>query len=367
MKRKLLTIAFALVLTLSATACGSSKSATAVSDTQMAESSYAEAAEADYDVMFDLSDASYEEVAAATPRAADAQGNDSSANQNNNASTNTNNSSNTNTNSSQTTNRKLIKTVNVSVETNDFVQATRNLENKVAELGGYVEDSNVYNGTYYDQTKRTASYTFRIPSNRLDEFTEFVGGATHVINFSENTNDVTLNYVDVESKKKALKTEEERILAMMEQATKLEDLITLEDKLETIRYEIENVESQLRVYDNKVDYSTVYVSVDEVVEFTPVVKESAASRMANGFMKSLIGLRDGLVELFVVFVIHIPQLVFIAILGFLGVFVFKKIDKKSSAKKAAMYNAAKAQSVPQQPVQTPQQPAQTQQNTTDQK
>ena len=69
---------------------------------------------------------------------------------------------------------------------------------------------------------------------------------------------MTLQYVDLESHKKALTTEQDRLIELMEQAETVEDIITIEGRLSEVRYQLESMESQLRTYDNKIDYSTVY-------------------------------------------------------------------------------------------------------------
>ena len=106
-----------------------------------------------------------------------------------------------------------------------------------------------------------------------------------------------------------LVAEQERLLALMEQAETIDDIIMLESRLSEIRYQIESMESQLRTYDNKVDYSTVYLKVDEVKELTPVVEETALQRIANGFANSLKEIRDGLTEFAIWFVVNIPYFI----------------------------------------------------------
>ena len=77
------------------------------------------------------------------------------------------------------------------------------------------------------------------------------------------------------------------MMALLEQATSIEDIITIESRLSEVRYQIESMESQLRTFDNQVDYSTVSISISEVKELTPVVEESAGTRIRNGFVNSL--------------------------------------------------------------------------------
>ncbi len=87
---------------------------------------------------------------------------------------------------------------------------------------------------------------------------------------SEQETDVTLDYVDLDSHKAVLLAEQERLLSFLEQAETVEEMIMLESRLSEVRYQIESMERQLRTYDNQVEYSTVYLSITEVVELTPV-------------------------------------------------------------------------------------------------
>lgn len=250
-----------------------------------------------------------------------------------------------NTSTSQSS-RKLIKTVSIDVETENLTATTDELKGKMEALGGYIESSNIENGTRYGNKQvRKASFTIRIPSDKLNEFTEFVGGSTHVVNYNENTEDVTLNYVDVESRKKSLEIEEERLLAILENATDLESIITLEERLAEIRYEKENIESTLRTYDNLVDYSTVYVYVTEVVEYTPVEThvDTVWERISKGFVHSAMTVWKVLVNIFVFIVVNIPHFIFLGLIAAIITFFVKKANKKKKAKMQQQYASMKAQ------------------------
>jgi hypothetical protein len=239
-------------------------------------------------------------------------------------------------------NRKLITTVTISAETDDMDTSLAAIDKKINELGGYTEKSDIYNGSYSSHVSRNASLTIRIPKDRLNEFIAVIEGGNNITNKKVNVDDVTLSYVDTESRKNSLRTEEQRLLDIMKQAETVEDIITIEDKLASVRYEIESVESQLRSYDNKVDYSTVYLTIDEVKVFTPVEEEGALTRMGNGFMESFHDVVDAIVDFFVWIVVHIPQLILLLILVVIIVIICRIItaaSKKSKAKKVAKMQA----------------------------
>ena len=229
------------------------------------------------------------------------------------------------------TERKLIKNVDMNVETREYDKLLAAVENKVTELGGYIESLDAYNGSsYYNyRSTRNANMTIRIPKDRLDEFLNTVSDLGNVTSRSENVQDVTLTYVDLQSHRDALQTEQERLLQLLEQAESIEDIITIEQRLSDVRYQLESMESQLRSYDNQVDYSTVYLYIDEVEVYTPVEEETTWERISAGFMDSLKSIGEGIKEAAIWFVIHIPYLVIWAIVIAVIVLILKKIRKRT--------------------------------------
>ena len=235
------------------------------------------------------------------------------------------------------TSRKLITTVYISAETEEFDKTLSLIEDKVKELGGYIENSNIYNGSRYSggSVTRDASLTIRIPAAKLDSFIDTVDGNTNITNKSTNVEDVTLTYVDIESRKSALSSEEKRLLEILDSAETVEDIITVEDRLAEVRYELESIESQLRTYDNRINYSTVDITLEEVATYTDVSEKGPIQRMAEGFVESVNQIITTVIEGFVYFVIHIPQILVFAILGLIIFLIIKKADA-GARKKAAL-------------------------------
>ncbi len=232
----------------------------------------------------------------------------------------------------QETDRKLIRNVNLSLQTKEFDTVLENMSQKVKDLGGYIQDSSVWGSSSDYSSSRSASYTLRIPSDKLDEFIDVVETLGNVTYKNESVDDVTLRYVDVDSHKKALETEQERLLALLEKAENVEDIITIENRLSDVRYELENYESQIRLLDNQIDYSTVYVDVSEVSRVTDTGKqgffEEVASRFSDSVYVVLMGLRGfaiGILGSLPILVVWGVILAVVVIL--LRKFVFKKSKK----------------------------------------
>lgn len=235
--------------------------------------------------------------------------------------------------------RKWIITVNMSAETEDLDALMEALNGKISGLGGYVEDQDSYNGSMYSSRRyRSASLTVRIPAERVDEFTEEMSGIANVVSTNLSREDITLSYVATESRVKALQTEEARLLELMEQAETMADLLEIESRLTDVRYELESRASQLRLYDNQVDYATIYLSIDEVQEYTPVEEPTVWERISGGFVSSVKGVGNGLLDLLVWVLAKSPYLVILGGVTVGVVVLIKKRKARKAAKKAAKQN-----------------------------
>ena len=236
--------------------------------------------------------------------------------------------------------RKLITTMNVSAETENFDALMGNLEKQITALGGYIESSEQWNGStdYYGNrlNQRDASLTIRIPAEKLNSFVAIVEENSNITNKSHNVEDVTLAYVDLESHKKALLTAEERLLELLEKAETVEDLITVEEKLTDIRYQLESMESRLRTYDNKINYSTVYLHIQEVKRLTPAEEPTTWGRIKSGFSENVYNAGQDILDFIVGVIINIPYiLIWLVILAavLLIVFLLARFEKKKKAKR----------------------------------
>lgn len=213
----------------------------------------------------------------------------------------------------QTSGRKLIRTVSLELQTLEFDIFTGKITELVAELGGYVENSSFNGNSIYYTSDRNASYTLRIPAAQLDSFVDQVGAMANVTYRNENTQDVTLQYVDMEAHKKSLQTEYDRLLELLAIAESVDAIVTLEARLSEVRYQIESYESQLRIYDNQVDYSTVYLKVNEVKRETQADEGTVWNRISSRLSDNFYQIGRDLEEFTVWFVGSLPYLLIWAV------------------------------------------------------
>jgi hypothetical protein len=239
--------------------------------------------------------------------------------------------------------RKWIITIDMNVETEDLDSLMTDLDQKIKALNGYVEDQNIHNGsTYADRRYRNANLTVRIPDENVDKFTDDVAGISNVVSQNLRREDITLKYVSTSSRVTALETEEARLLELLAKAETMEDLLEIEARLTDVRYELENYASQLRLYDNQIDYATIYLYISEVQEYTPVEEPTFLERITKGFRDSLENLAEGSVDLVVWLIVSLPYLAVICVVGAVVFVIVNRIRKAKAKKQATDQDSPKA-------------------------
>ena len=249
--------------------------------------------------------------------------------------------------------RKLVKTVYLSAETEDLDSFETSLNKQVSDVGGYIESSSISNGNgavYYDDPSysssssktRYGSYTIRIPADQLDSFVAQVSGETNVLSQSTNVDDITLQYVDNQSKIDALKIEQQNLMDMLEKAETVEDMIAIQAQLTTVNADLQSYQSQQNYYDNQVDYATLNVDVTEVQKYTPAVEKDTPTRIKEGLEKNWQQFLINLREFAIWFVSNLPYIIFWVVFAIIVIAIIKAIrrhSKKYQARKAAKAEA----------------------------
>lgn len=227
------------------------------------------------------------------------------------------------------TSQKLIRYLDYTIETKEFDTFVQEWGELVSTAKGYVEQSEVSQdeAQSYAQGKRYASYTLRIPADGLEAFKQELQEKGTITRQSERVEDVTLNYVDVESHITALKTEQDSLLKMLEQADTIETILAIQNQLTQVRYQLESYESQKRTYDNDINYSTVYVYVQEVEresQNTDTYGGELLEKLSGNFHGILTGLRSFSLW----FLGAMPYWILLGLLFLVFWVVYKKATKK---------------------------------------
>jgi len=229
--------------------------------------------------------------------------------------------------------RKIIRNASLSIETLVFDDSITALKALVGKYSGYIQNSSesgISAVSRRDQS-RYATFTLRIPSESLDAFLSGAGEVGNILNLSTSGEEITEQYYDTEARLSSLKTQEERLLAILEKAEELKDVVELEKALSDVRYQIETLTSTLRRYDSLVAYSTVNVELREVANLQTVapLPQTLSERIGQRFAQTTKNLKEDAFSFIVWLIGDLPLIlvnlaVFAAIL-FVIVFVLKRL------------------------------------------
>lgn len=212
-------------------------------------------------------------------------------------------------------NAKMIYTADLSVETTAFDDAAAGLRQLVEDMGGYFESASLHN---YGSDYRSAYYTIRVPAERFRDLLEQVGELCHVVRQEEDSDNISEQYYDTESRLVTQQTKLERLQTLLSQAETMEDIITIESAISETELEIEQLTGTLRQYDSLVDYSTVTISLEEVYRLSNVEEAptSFASRLGQAFAAGWNGFVDVLEALVMILAYAwVPVLIVLAVVG----------------------------------------------------
>ena len=225
---------------------------------------------------------------------------------------------------------KKIRTVNLSLELKSIEKVQKQIREQVKTEGGYIESEEFNAKTGYGDSDYL-HLSLRIPKDKVDHFLEFLSGEGKILSKSESLEDVRLQYHDAENHIKALEKEQERVLALMDKAENVDQLIALESRLTDIRYQLESYHTEINDYDNKVDYSTVNLDLlERGSESLGEGQYSFSERVRDGFVQNIHGILYFFMNAVFFILVYMPQI--ILVLGFTVVLVFwHKMSKKKKA------------------------------------
>ncbi len=227
--------------------------------------------------------------------------------------------------------RKIIYNAWVDVETESLTKASKELDTLLKEKNGYMASANT-NAPSYEDAMPTGYYTCRVPQEQYEGFMEEIQEIGRIIREEESTEDITMDYIDVEARLKALETQEQSLISMLEQPGDLESLLLIQDRLMQVQYEIESYQAQKVRYDDMVSYCTVTVYITQVIEYTPQ-EESFGERIQKTFSSSWKDFGQGVQSLLLGIIYVLPGLIVIGFILVSIILVIRKVQQRKKTKK----------------------------------
>ena len=155
----------------------------------------------------------------------------------------------------QQSGRQLIVEAWVSLEVGEIDGVVRQVEAIAGQRGGWVESADIVGEAGY----RTATINVRVPADRFGDAMQTLRGLGRVTDEGVSSTDVTDRLIDNEARMTAWKTQEERLIVLLENAATVEDVIDIERRISEVRADIESVAATQRNLENRVAASLIRV------------------------------------------------------------------------------------------------------------
>lgn len=177
--------------------------------------------------------------------------------------------------------RKIIRTATLNLTVEDVAGGMQEVERIATTAGGFVSGSSlsvINPGSEDEERRQTGTVTIRVPAETYASVMNQLRGIAEEINAeSSDTSEVTEEYTDLESRLRTLEATEERYLELLTRAETIPDILTMEDRLNSVRFEIEQVTGRMNLLDDLTDLATITVRLDlpPVEGETPVAEETS--------------------------------------------------------------------------------------------
>lgn len=157
--------------------------------------------------------------------------------------------------------RLVIQNADLVVVVADVNKRMKEIETMAKDMGGFVVSSNLYQSyTNNNSQVPEATVVIRVPAERLDEALDAIKkDAVEVQNENRTGQDVTNQYVDLQSQLKAKQAAEEQLLKIMQGAEKTDDVLAVYQQLQAIQSEIEVLKGQIKYYEESAALSAISV------------------------------------------------------------------------------------------------------------
>jgi Domain of unknown function (DUF4349) len=217
-------------------------------------------------------------------------------------------------------------------------------------VGGFVQSSQVSGGAPIDEKRnepRFAVVVMRVPSARFDDVRGRLGGLGKLTSENISGEEVSAQLVDMQARMTSLLLQEEAYKKLFNAATKIQDIITVQERLTDVRTQIEQISAQKANLGNQVAMSTITLNLQEKIKADDAATKPKAKK-AKGFSDQVSqswkngtrALGNVLTALVVVFVALAPFIPLMLIGGLFALYLLRRTRRADAARLASSVPAA---------------------------
>jgi len=159
--------------------------------------------------------------------------------------------------------RKIVRTATLELHVDNVIEAVQQIDDVTTAAGGFVSASNVFverneNGTDVVQRTQTASVTIRVPADAYSAVMgQLRGIAKETVSETSDASEITEEYTDLEARLRNLEATEARYVELLNKAATIDEILTVQDRLNQVRLELEQVTGRINVLNNLTDFATI--------------------------------------------------------------------------------------------------------------
>lgn len=217
--------------------------------------------------------------------------------------------------------KKIIKNGRLGMQVTDLKKSKQRVDSLLIRYKGYYAKESQYDSNY----ESVFNLKIRIPVTHYEQFIADVESGNGNTLFKEiDANDVTEQYVDIETRLTNKRSYLQRYRELLKQAKNIKEILEVEEHIRNLEEEIESAEGRLRHLSDQVAYSTLDLTLSKTLEYTP----GRSINFFNRFIDSLLSGWYGLVDIILVVITLWP--LWIAVGGLF--FLWKRIRSKRKKK-----------------------------------
>ncbi len=232
--------------------------------------------------------------------------------------------------------RFVIRNGSIDLTVENTRETIKTIQTLVTAAEGIISYSNVYE---FREGLYAANLTIRVPQDRFDAVMSQLEPLGKAANIQTGQDDVTMQYVDLESRLNNQKAQEARLVEILEMAENVEEVLEVERELFRVRGEIESMTSQFNYLKDQVSYSTINISLREEIIPTQTISPGAFDKFGERLLQAFVGginfVFRAISSVAVALVALIPVFALLALIIYLIILISRKISrkKKESAEK----------------------------------
>lgn len=227
--------------------------------------------------------------------------------------------------------RYMIRNGSLDLSVKDTRETIREIRTMIKDTGGIISSSYIYE---IKEGQFGANLTLRVPERLFDQTMQQLETYGKATNVQTGVDDVTMQYVDLESRLNNQIAQEKRLIEILDMADTVEDVLEVEKELYRIRGEIESMTAQLTYLKDQVTYSTINLSLREESIPTENISPGAFDDFGSKVMQALIGSINFVLSAVSVIVLAVVALLPVMIvLGGLALIIVLLVRKASKRRK----------------------------------